>query len=79
MKVWISKYALTRGIYEEDNTSEAAIACRNARPTTYYRGWHSTHKEAIAQAELMRKKKILSLTKQLARLERMRFDVPSVE
>jgi hypothetical protein len=36
--------------------------------------WHLTRAEAVKQAETMRQKKIASLRKQLAKLEKMRFE-----
>ena len=40
--------------------------------------WHTTKAEAIADAESLRKKKIASLEKQLAKLRAMTFDVPDL-
>ena len=67
MKVWITKYALTRGIIETENLND------------YYSGkgysWMHYNKEsAIKKAEEMRQKKIASLKEQIEKLERMRFE-----
>ena len=83
MKVWITKYALTKGIEEADveltstadlvvERSSGALGCDQ-----YYHGkgkeWHQTKIEAIQRAEEMRKKKIDSLRKQIEKLEKMTF------
>jgi hypothetical protein len=36
--------------------------------------WHETKEAAIARAEVMRKKKLASLKKQISRLEALSFD-----
>lgn len=80
MKVWISKYALSGGITEH----EAEV--RNGRaypghPFAAYVGFtlgkdaHETPEAAIAAANVAREKKIVSVKKQLAKLERMTFSV----
>ncbi len=86
MKVWISKYALTRGIFE----TEVAGDCLGVDPTgnmimtydgshvVYYHGegreWHKDKKSAIEKADEMRKKKIESLKKKIKELEEKKFD-----
>lgn len=83
MKVWITKYALTKGIIEE----EAEICLdHNGVPyktnmidtknygTFHYEEWHKTKEQAIKMAEDMRKKKIESLKKQITKLEKMKFE-----
>jgi len=85
MKVWISKYALTQGIFEKD-----AEDCENSRGelkgmikyhengfTVHFHGegneWHRTKEEAIKKAEEMRLKKIESHKKAIIKLEKMKF------
>lgn len=75
MKVWITTYALSEGILEheaEKTHSESMIAYDNGR---YAHGndWHKNKEAAIARAEQMRTKKIASLKKQLAALEKLEF------
>jgi hypothetical protein len=80
MKVWITKYALTQGIYEiEARTCYVGggemieqIGCERS---TYYHGkeWQETKELAIEQAEFMRQKKIESLKKQVKKLEELKF------
>lgn len=81
MKVWITKYALTKGIIEADGglTSSESVSILNRGlplPTHwFYKGdWHSDKKSAIKKAEEMRQKKIESLKKQIEKLEGMRFE-----
>lgn len=82
MKVFITKYALTQGILER----EAEKATENETITvverenkysfmTYYRKneWFDNLTDASLHAEEMRKKKIESVKKQLAKLEKMKF------
>jgi hypothetical protein len=74
-KVWISRYALTRGVYETD-VEESGGYCYS---TDIYRiqyppnAWHQTRGEALARAEEMRQAKVASLRKQLTKLERKVF------
>lgn len=81
MKVWITKYALTKWIIEavgEFVTSDSVgISNRDlCLPTRwFYKGeWHSNKQSAIKKAEEMRQKKIASLKKQIEKLEEMRFE-----
>ena len=81
MKVWITKYALSRGIIEADGefTGFDSVSILNrdlSLPTHwFYKGdWHSDKESAIKKAEEMRQKKISSLKKQIKKLEEMRFE-----
>ena len=67
MKVWITKYALTRGIIEIHNLNDCYSGKR-------YRWIHLDKESAIKKAEEMRQKKITSLKKQIKKLEEMRFE-----
>jgi hypothetical protein len=84
MKVWITKYALTQGIFETDGKRDAycpsAIiipACDKLAFTTYFSGrdWHTNKIDAVIRAEEMRKNKIKTLEKQLAVLKKLSFEV----
>ena len=81
MKVWITKYALTKGVIEADGelTSSESVSILNrglSLPTHwFYKGdWHSDKQSAIKKAEEMRQKKIESLKNQIEKLEGMRFE-----
>jgi hypothetical protein len=82
MKVWITKYALTKGIIEVDdaqNCNDASmIKCLRIGSLSYFHGegkeWHKTKESAIAKAEEMRMKAIATHLKSIAKLEKMRFE-----
>lgn len=86
MKVWITKYALTRGIEEitSDDVSRMLIKKNGDLvmygksgmfPVSYSPDNYSLDKQsAIKKAEEMRQKKIASLKKQIEKLEKMRFE-----
>lgn len=77
MKIWNSKYALTEGLIEQEG-EEVGDSMVQVGSLQYLHGegkeWHRTRESAAARAEVMRKAKIASVRKQLARLEAMRFD-----
>ena len=80
MKVWISKYALTTGIFERqvkvcDGNPDMVETMMDKSFQSYFHvgEWHTTKAEAILKAEDMRQRKIASLKKQLAKLETMTF------
>ena len=85
-KVWISKWALTEGIFMAEvdvNHSFPTMAHYTPEgsnwPVTLHSrpnrksDWHRTKEEAVKQAEENRKKKIISLEKQLKHLNNMSF------
>jgi hypothetical protein len=81
MKVWITKYALTKGIIEVDdpkNCNNDLIKCLVLGSLIYFIGegkeWHKTKERAIAKAEEMRVKAIAAHLKGIAKLEKMRFE-----
>lgn len=81
--VWVTKYALTRGVVERPvHSSVAHGAAMNV--TMDERGWgkrdflavdewHPTREAALARAEEMRAAKIASLKRQIAKLEALEF------
>ena len=86
MKVWITKYALTEGIIEAEaeqtQVSEKLITCKKEGwfegalfPHFYGEGkeWHRSPEEARAYANLMVRRKIESLDKQRAKLQKLVF------
>lgn len=80
MKVWISRYALTKGIYEieaeEISPGDVMNLGKCSWDNEYYHGndWHRTKQAAIDRAEEMRRMKIQSLKKQLDKLEKLKFE-----
>ena len=77
MKIWNSKYSLTEGLIEQEG-EEVGDSMVKVGSLQYLHGegkeWHRTRESAAARAEVMRKAKIASVRKQLARLEALRFD-----
>lgn len=82
-KAWITTRALTSGI----KCVEAKVSKTNPRMITYGsigfacsegNDWHRTPEGAIARAEEMRKAKIASLKKSIAKLERLTFTAPDL-
>lgn len=79
MKVWITKYALTQGIFSIDAEDEGGgmVADRRTHAAIYYHGegreWHRTHDAAIVRAEVIRDAKIASIEAQLRKLRAMTF------
>ncbi len=80
MKVWITKYALTQGIKENEanvcsDVSDEMIVVKGIGLYGYFHKpyWHTDKQEAIKHAESMRLKKIDSLKKQIAKLEKLKF------
>lgn len=79
MKAYITKYALTQGIYEiealETNNPNMIKDKRSSISIYHGKGkdWHLNREDAIHKAEEMRKKKIESLKSQIDKLEKMNF------
>ena len=82
MKVWVTKYALSQGIYSADveETSSLGLVVQrqeNGSYPMYYheegRDWHRTEEAAVIKANKMVTDKIVSLRKQVAKLENTTF------
>jgi len=82
MKVWITKYALTKGVYEANvevsKTSDGVVIHRvtGCFPLFFHgegKDWHRTEDSALARAEKMRSAKLTLLRKQLAAIEALTF------
>lgn len=81
--IWITKYALTKGILKgvgvvsDDSEVVRVDTLSSKKSTSYFHGrgkdWHLSEEGAKSQAERMRQRKILSLQKQLAKLEKIRL------
>lgn len=77
MKVWITKSAFTKGIYEREVKTHLDIGGGGmvSGPgvfETYHgegREWHRTREAAVARANVMRLAKIKTLQKQLTKLQ----------
>ena len=74
MVVYITKYALTRGIIEKEVTMIRPTMVRADNYNYYHKPyWHETKEEAIKHAEEMRVKAIASTKKRLEALEKLSF------
>lgn len=79
--VYITKYALTRGVYAIDCriTNRDMAVAETGRYTDFniyfHKGdWFHTREEALAKAQEMRDKKILSLNKQIIKLQSLNLE-----
>ena len=78
MKIFVTKYALTKGIevVEAEACGDGTMKARGSW-ATYFHGegkdWHKTHEASITRAKEMRKKKIGSLKKSLAKIKNINF------
>lgn len=82
MKVWITRYALTSGIFEV----EATLSDRSPSMVTYRRSpdsllefahgndWHVMRETAVARAEEMKIAKLQSLEKQIRKVSKITFE-----
>lgn len=85
MKVYITKYALTEGIWEV----EAEVDKSYPEMVKYKTGvhflsaikpyWHEDIRDAIAHAQEMKRNKIMSLEKQLDKLYKLKFSKDKVK
>lgn len=78
MRVWVSKYALTHTVYEDNVThAEDRRYVRGASWRAWYRlgrDAHESREAAVKDAERRRTAKIDALKKQIAKLEALKFD-----
>lgn len=84
MKVWITKYALTREIFKveaevAENFDVMIIYDKGGGYPGYAHGegreWHLTKDSAVKRAEAMRAAKIASIEKSLQKLKNLKFRV----
>jgi hypothetical protein len=85
IRIWATKYALTHGItvHEvEEPSPDSTVRVIGSQPWNiqYFHGegkeWHRTQKDAMNRAEVMRKAKVASIRKQLAKLESLTISAP---
>jgi len=72
MKVYVTKYALTRGILlMEVKETGTNIVCESTSWNNYFHvgEWFETESEAIKNAEQRKEKKLIQLKNQLEKLE----------
>ena len=78
-KFWITRYALSQGIYEfvaelDENKKRIWRRGKYSIESFYGNDWHHTKEAALEKAEQMRIKKITSLEKQIEKLTNMKFE-----
>ncbi|ELY4830756.1 hypothetical protein SM096_003082 [Cronobacter sakazakii] len=81
-KIYITKYALTSGIFtaEADVNTEKRMASFRGSESGFvqcYHGddFHFNEEGALARAEEMRNKKLKSLDKQMKKISAMKFEI----
>lgn len=86
MKIYVTKYALTKGIQEFDgflsqhNKTMMIVEARDAgsHAQFFHKGqWFATRAEAVKRAELLRTRKLAALRRQAQDLAALKFDVES--
>ena len=83
MIVYITKYALTKGIQERDVSDSQSGNSQVIYDESYNKhffkpDWYTDKDDALFQAELMRFKKISSLSKQIKKIRNLQFE-PKIE
>lgn len=80
MKVWVTKYALTQGLFEMNaeiiNRGTHHVYAKGKGPTggnIFTREWTKTREEAVEKAEKMKKARITSLKRSIANLQTKTF------
>lgn len=79
MRVWVTKYALSTGIFSADarQVSPTMVAYKHGgfSADSYAHGndWHLSEEKAIARAEEMRKKRVASMEKSLKTIKALDF------
>ena len=81
MKVYITQYALTQGILEQDaelctqtNDTMIRVKIPNSFDVFYHKPfWYEDKQEAINHAEALRNKRIQSLKKSITKIEKIKF------
>lgn len=74
MKVWITKYALTTGVFTRsvEDCGDGMVADRSSSFSAHYLGegrdWHRTRASAVKRVEAMRAAKFKSIEKLIAKL-----------
>lgn len=79
MKVYITKYALSKGIIEAEveQITRAVVSHReDGKVNTYYAGeWHTEQDKAIAVAEKMREERIKICRRTIELMEELSFQI----
>jgi len=76
MKVWITKYALTQGIFEIEAEIVRDVSTKMVSTVKGYfhePDWHTSYEKSKEQADKMRNNALKSLSKKMKKLEEMKF------
>lgn len=78
MQIWITHYALTKGIQQFDGkptSTEGMVQVKLGDYTSYFHKphWHINKEDAADQAKKMKDAKLKSLKKQIERIEKLNF------
>jgi hypothetical protein len=83
MKVWVTKYALSSGVFESEAEICSSVdkgmirVTREGRYPEYFHGdgkeWHRTRESVMKRVEEMKTKKIASLKKSIKKIESITF------
>jgi hypothetical protein len=74
MRVYVTKYALTKGIQEYEGELVPGHPNMVKTPALIYKPfWHEKHKESVEHANLLRSRKLLSLKRKIIKLENLSF------
>lgn len=80
---WVTQYVLSEGIKvvkgEVCHEISSTMLSWEPHGTAHGKDWHRTPESALARAEEIRKAKIASLRKSIAKLETMTFKTPNVQ
>lgn len=81
MKIWITKFALTAGIFSVEATPKDGMVAYRRSPDHYIeyahglaREWHLTPESAMDRAEEMRVKRLKSLDAQIKKVSKIKFE-----
>lgn len=78
VKIYVSKYALSSGIFEAmAKVNDGMATCKRGQFTEFFHGkqWHYTKDDAIAEAEEMRIRKLKSLDNKAKKIAALKFEV----
>lgn len=81
MKVYVTKHALTSGVFIFEGVANDAFDLFYSIDSEGYgkffdnNDWHTTKESALARCEEMRIKKVKSLKKQLGKILNMKFEI----
>lgn len=81
MKVWITRYAITEGIFSVEAEISNGMACyrRDGRYQEFAHGkfkdWHPDFDSALLRAEELKLKKIQSLENSMKKIKALKFGV----